>query len=247
MPTFRGYPVVLQTLTVARERYELLAPADSEALVDSAPVQQRFAQDEYLPYWATIWPAAELLAEEVSTWPAAEPGDPNAPHAAASPVDRTAAPAPAGPAVLELGCGLGLVGVVAARRGYRVVFSDYDDDALAFALENARRNGVAGVRALHVDWRKLYPELRFERILAADVLYEARNLAPVAAFIRTHLAPGGFALLSDPGRGTADAFERIAGAAGLCVEFSAPARVQAAALPSGAPPPPAGGRLYRLS
>ena len=80
---------------------------------------------------------------------------------------------------LELGCGLGLVGLVAAGLGWRVVVSDYDEDALAFALENARRAGVV-VETRVVDWRRSYPELRVGRILGADVLYEARNLEPVA-------------------------------------------------------------------
>jgi ribosomal protein L11 methylase PrmA len=105
-----------------------------------------------------------------------------------------------------------------------VILSDYDEDALAFAQANAAGNGLVHVRTRHIDWRRTYPELRAARILAADVLYEARNLEPVARFIAAHLNPGGFALLADAKRSTADAFPRIAPTYGLTVTTAAAQR-----------------------
>jgi hypothetical protein len=70
---------------------------------------------------------------------------------------------------------------------------------------------------LRLDWRRAYPELRPARILAADVLYEARNLQPVAEFVREHLAPQGLALITDANRCTADPFADVARACGLTV------------------------------
>ncbi len=195
---FRGYPVHAERVAVGDETYELLAPDAPERLLDEPQVQVRFARDEYLPYWAMIWPAAIALAEEVAGWDVAAG---NAPR----------------PLVLELGCGLGLVGLVAARRGFSVIASDYDEDALAFAAANAERNGVTGHEVRRIDWRCAYPNLRPERILAADVLYERRNLEPLAAFIGRHLAPGGFALVSDAYRSTAEPFAGLARAAGFQV------------------------------
>ncbi len=195
MGQFRGRKVRCEQVAVGDVTLELLVPTDSDALLEDARVAARFAQDEYLPYWATLWPAATMLAEVLSAWPV---------------------PVGPPPVVLELGCGVGLAGLVAARRGYEVILSDYDEDALAFAAANARRNGI-GVRTQLVDWRQQYDELRPDRIIAADVLYERRNLEPVARFIARHLAPGGLALLSDPNRSTADAFGDAAGANGLDV------------------------------
>ena len=71
-----------------------------------------------------------------------------------------------------------------------------------------------------IDWRETYEELRPERILAADVLYEARNLAPVASFIARHLRPTGFALVSDPNRSAANSFAAVAGTVGLTVRVT---------------------------
>jgi predicted nicotinamide N-methyase len=195
MEEFRGRKVRVERVEVGGAALELLVPADSDALLDEAGVVARFVEDEYLPYWATLWPAAMMLAEVVGAWPVPT-GQP--------------------PVVLELGCGVGLAGLVAGRRGYDVILSDYDEDALAFAKENARRNGII-VRTQRVDWREAHAGLRPDRIIAADVLYEPRNLEPVARFIARQLAPGGVALVSDPNRGTAEAFADVARASGLDV------------------------------
>ena len=212
MDEFRGYPVCVQTVTVGGRTYELRLPTRAEALLDDPRVLARFERDEYLPYWATLWRAALALAEVVAAW----------------------GPAPAAPpTVLELGCGLGLVSLLAAGLGYRVIASDYDEDALAFTRDNAARNGLPVPETRRIDWRERYADLRPDRIVAADVLYEARNLRPVAEFIRRHLAPGGIALIGDPNRCTADSFEQVLSAVGLAVRVKLVER-------------PAAGRIFEL-
>ena len=196
--TYRGYPVCTRTFTIAGRDWRVLGPANYETLIDDPRVVARFERDEFMPYWAEFWPASLLLADAVAAWePAA--GDVR-------------------PVVLEFGCGLGLISLIAAERGYRVIASDYDDDALAFVEENARRNGVPTPDVRFVDWRETYPELRPERIIAAEVTYEARNLAPIAVFIRQHLADNGFALLVDRNRQVADPFPEQCRREGLAVE-----------------------------
>lgn len=122
---------------------------------------------------------------------------------------------------MELGCGVGLVGLVAARLGYRVTLSDHDEDALAFALENAGRNNLPMPGTCRLDWRETHDGPRVDYILAADVLYEARNLKPVAEFVQRHLKTHGSALLCDPNRATADHFARVAQSCGLAVDMTA--------------------------
>ncbi|MBP7745106.1 MAG: methyltransferase [Phycisphaerae bacterium] len=200
MDELRGYPLRRESIVVGGRIYELIMPADSNTLLDDARVAARFARDEYMPYWATLWPAARVLADVVATW---------------EPVDSADAPQ-----VLELGGGIGLVGLVAAARGYRVTISDYDEDALAFAAANAQRNELPPPATRYVDWRETYADLRPERILAADVLYEKRHLEPIARFVRQHLSPTGFALISDAHRSTADDFCDVARACELTVEIT---------------------------
>ena len=190
--------MLVRRVAVRGRAFELVGPANYEALVDDPRVIRRFEQDEFLPYWAEFWPACTLLADLVAAWPV---------------VDRRVAPC-----VLELGCGLGLASLVAAGRGYRAIASDYDADALAFVSESARRSGVGELETRWIDWRKAYPELRADRIVAAEVLYEPRNLEPVARFVRAHLTGDGQGFLVDGNRQTADAFPRVAESHGLVVE-----------------------------
>ena len=199
---FCGYEVAVRPITIAGRVYELLAPANADRLADDPRMAERFEQDEYMPYWAEFWSSSILLAEHIAQWDMLAPNRP-APH------------------LLDLGCGLGLAGIVAAARGFEVTFADYDDDALTFASENARRNGVPPPHTRRIDWRARYPDLSVERIVAADVLYETRSLRPVAEFIQRHLSPAGEAIISDPNRTTAEAFDQIARHCGLAVRTAA--------------------------
>ncbi len=155
---------------------------DLDAILDNVdPVT--FAEDERLPYWADLWPSAIGLARYL---------------------DRCVPLG--GQHVLELGCGLGLLGVVAARDGARVLCTDYEAEALTFSRYNALLNGCRHVRYRLVDWR--YPALkrRYDTILASDVIYEARNFGPLAALLQRFLARGGRAFFADPERPNAVPF-----------------------------------------
>jgi len=142
-----------------------------------------FADDERLPYWAELWPSAIGLARYL---------------------DRDVSLR--GKHVLELGCGLGLLGVVAARDGARVLCTDYEAEALAFAKRNALLNGCRHVRFRLVDWRRPALKRRYDAILASDVIYEARNFGPLVALLQRFLARGGCAFFADPGRPNAAPF-----------------------------------------
>jgi predicted nicotinamide N-methyase len=157
---------------------DLLRPESPEALID----EEAFDEDEFLPYWAELWPASLALAE--------------------------ALPDVQGLRVVELGCGLGVPSLVAAARGADVTAVDWAEDAIELLQENAARNGLA-LRAERRDWREPWDE-RFDLALAADVLYERRNVEPVLARLR-ELAP--VALVGLAKRPYEDAFLRAAGKA----------------------------------
>ena len=144
-------------MRVGEVELSLLRPVAPEELIDEAA----FAADEFLPYWAELWPAAGALAAALP-----ERFD--------------------GRRVVELGCGLGLPSLVAAARGAVVTATDWAGDAVELLLRNAERNGLT-VGAEVRDWREQWDE-RFDLAIAADVLYEQRNVTPVAAALVT-LAP----------------------------------------------------------
>ena len=70
--------------------------------------------------------------------------------------------------VLDLGCGCGLVGILAARicGEENVIMSDIDPLAVETARRNAARNGVGGVRAVVSDGLSGIDEAGFDLILS---------------------------------------------------------------------------------
>ena len=165
-------------------------PPDMEALIDLVA----FETDERIPYWADVGESAIVLAEEL----AAMDGG--------------------GRTLLELGCGLGLPALVAARAGFAVTATDYEETALEGVRYNADRNGIVGLSTHVVDWRNPPPDLgQFDLVVAADVLYEAHHPQALAATIARTLRPGGVALVADPCRAKAAGFAPAVRAAGLAV------------------------------
>jgi predicted nicotinamide N-methyase len=150
----------------------VLRPRDSEALID----EEAFERDELMPYWAELWPSGVALARSVS------------------------ALALGGRRVLELGCGgLALPSIAAALGGARVLASDWSGDALALARQNAERNGarLEVERASWADGEGLVARAPWDVVLAADVLYERRNVDLLAQLLPRL---GREVWLADPGR-----------------------------------------------
>jgi predicted nicotinamide N-methyase len=179
-------------VTLPSGRLSLWALPDPDALLDDLTQEAFDRSDDRMPYWATVWPSAVALADLVLTGESL-----------------------AGRRVLDLGCGLGLVGLAALHRGARVTFLDWEPAAVEVARATAWTHGFADVEALVADWRSPPPLAPFDRILGADVLYEPRNTPAVARVLRAPIAPGGDAWIADPGRRHAGRFPADCHDAGL--------------------------------
>ncbi len=169
-------PTIREQVLIDGRAFVISRPDETHRLLDHPFVHAAFQADEYMPYWADLWPAARMLAKVIvrETWPP-------------------------GLEALEIGCGLGLPGIAALSMGLRVTFSDYDATALRFAADNARANGFEEFQVLQMDWRAP-PDLQVPLILASDLIYELRNVVPLVALLKQVLAPDGLCLLTDQDR-----------------------------------------------
>lgn len=133
------------------------APADADGVVRAAAA----GGDAEGGYWAHVWPTAEAMADFLAR------------SALVGPEVR----------VLEIGCGTGLAGIVAAKRGAAVILTDASDDAVECAARNAALNGVAA-RCERFDWRdEPSGDWRPDLLIGADVLYAPRAHGAIARLI----------------------------------------------------------------
>ncbi len=195
---YRG-PTTVTTLRFGNGAIRLVRPVEPDSLLEDPIVLDWNRRDDYMPYWAYLWPGAHLLAEAVAraSWPATNAGS-----------SRLRA--------LEIGCGLGLAGLVALARGLDVEFTDYDSAPLQFVGWSAVENGFDPARYQTglLDWRQL-PNRHYSVILGADVIYERRLVPLVANLLAQLLAPDGTALVASPYRVSAEQFPAAIDAVGL--------------------------------
>jgi predicted nicotinamide N-methyase len=180
---------------------EIVAEADRREKVSGV----REHEDElHLPYWAELWDSAMgvgqwLVERDTET---RRHGDK---ETNADGRSLLVSPSPCLPlSILDLGCGMGLAGTVAAALGHRVLLADIEPDALLFARANAMQFG--DVRARRVDWRRDRLGESFDLILGADVLYDKSQWDYLDGFFRAHLRDGGSVILGEPGRQTGEMF-----------------------------------------
>lgn len=179
-------PRVARSIEIGGRTWAVETVEDEEALLAAAETRKRF------PFGLMLWESAVALAGVL----AAEPG------------------LVAGRTVLELGCGIGLSGVVAASLGGRVVATDHDEAALMAARRTAAANGVSTLDTANGDWHDWRVPGRFDVILGADVAYDGEAHTALLDVLHAALAKGGKVLLADPGRTAQAAFLTRAAAAG---------------------------------
>lgn len=192
----RRFDLITEAVPVGPLRVQFTRVADPEKVLDDLCDRidtherltgERISGDQLgLPYWAELWDSAigvgQWMVERSDRWRQHK-----------------------GFSVLDLGCGMGLSGTVAALLGAQVLFADIQPECLLFA----RLNGVrysASVRARRVDWQRDDLGRTFDLIVGSDVLYDRTQWTHLDTFFRTHLAPGGLVLLGEPGRMSGELF-----------------------------------------
>lgn len=174
-----------RTWDVAGRSLSLILPASPDAFLDDPEVIAAHEQTEYMPYWAYLWPAALSMAAAVMkrSW---TPGTP----------------------ALELGAGVGLVGLAGCHAGLQMTFTDYDATSVDLCLFNARHQGFSHARGYVLDWRQPAAE-QYPLLLGCELLYEDRNHDMLLDVLDQMLLPNGCAWFGDGGRARAERFCRL--------------------------------------
>lgn len=126
-----------------------------------------------LPYWAKVWEGTFLLAYFMGKQPLL-----------------------LGQRILEIGAGLGVVGIYSAQCGHHVTITDNQDDALLFARANALLNDCSRVEVRKLDWR--HPDLphQYDVIVGSEMIYDRTSYPGLVEFLRQTLSPSGVIFLS---------------------------------------------------
>jgi predicted nicotinamide N-methyase len=169
--------LVTRSIELPSGELRLLQPQESAELPDAGAVEWA----PIAPYWSVLWRSGVGLARELDGM------------------------ALRGLRVVELGCGLAVPSIAAARAGASVLATDAHAEALTLAARNAHANGVR-IETATVYWAEpdeLVGRGPFDLVLAADVLYERSSVALLLSLL-PRLAPE--AWLADPGRPALAAF-----------------------------------------
>ena len=185
----------IRRFELATRWIELLCPADPDLFLDDEQVLKENSKNDYMPFWAFLWPTSITMSQLLAR-----------------------SPWRIGSNVLELGSGLGLVGLAAVDRGDCVTFSDHDRTALHVCRMNAVRNGLQDANTLLLDWREPI-DRTFDVIIGSEVTYDAPMHEVILKLLKRMLADDGTCWFADPGRYQSQFFLKLASDLGFDVRL----------------------------
>jgi predicted nicotinamide N-methyase len=176
-----SYPAEILQLEIGQLIVKLAQIKDPEKLFDELLNKSKDHPDvinESIPYWGELWPSAiglsQFMAENVNLI-----SEKN---------------------ILEIGCGLGLPGIVASLLGGNVILTDYLPAALQYAEYNWKLNIVSAPDMRLLDWRNIENVSPSDVLLASDIAYESKSFVPIILALKSLVKKDGIILLSEPNR-----------------------------------------------
>lgn len=165
------YKIETVSLRMAGKVLQVLQIEDFESYIEEL-VETKPVGVLDLPYWAKLWESSFILAYFLGKQPVV-------------PWQR----------MLEIGAGMGIVGLYASLCGHNVTITDIEEDALQFAKANVLLNdSKAKVRKL--DWNTPEIEEPYEVIFGSEVIYDRKTYPLLVDFLRRALAPNGTIFLA---------------------------------------------------
>jgi 2-polyprenyl-3-methyl-5-hydroxy-6-metoxy-1,4-benzoquinol methylase len=157
-----------KSVGIRGRNFTLITPKFIEEYIDSQDPLQDF------PLWAKVWEASWVLADFLAGMPV-------------EPEKR----------LLEIGCGLGLVGVVAASFGHKVIMTEHNPEAIEFARANAEMNHCEDMEIIDLDWNSPSFHGRFDTIVGSEVVYHEKDFEPLRHLFERLLKPEGEVILCE--------------------------------------------------
>jgi predicted nicotinamide N-methyase len=130
------------------------------------------------PFWAQVWPSSKALAEYILDHPEIIKNK----------------------KVLELGAGLGLPSLIAARWATSVLCSDHETSAIEFVDLSAQYHQLKNINTCLLDWTQLPPGMETDVLLLSDINYDPRAFDSQQKLILSFLKKNISILLSTPQR-----------------------------------------------
>ncbi len=165
------YNVDIVPLKLGCKELKLVQFTDFEAYIEEL-IETRPVGPMDLPFWGKLWESSFLLALFLGKQPLV-------------PWQR----------MLEIGAGMGIVGLYASLCGHNVTITDIEDDALLFARANVFLNG-AKAEVKKLDWNTPQIEEPYEVIFGSEVIYDRKTYPLLVEFLRKALAPNGTVFLA---------------------------------------------------
>ena len=181
---YKTYDTRTTKVVVKNRTFRFLTPSTIDRFVDPDDLFRNF------PLWSKIWEASIVLGDFLAGMKP-EPGK----------------------QILEIGCGLGVVGIIASSFGHRVTMTEYNADSLNFARANARLNALSpgsNPQIVALDWNRPQMDGLFDYVVGSEVIYKEKNYQPLVRLFTKYLRPGGEIILAEGIRKTSVEFFRKA-------------------------------------
>ena len=173
-----NFPLQLQKIEFHNGVVELFVP-------EATAVKEAYQKEKIaFPFWSQVWPAAKALTQFLLT---------NSFYTENK-------------SVLEIGAGLGLPSLVAARNATAVLCTDSSTEAVQVVAQSAVHCGLTNFTTAVLDWHYLPKNLVADVLLLSDVNYEPDAFPVLMEMLDHFLQKGTIILLSTPQRLMAKAF-----------------------------------------
>jgi EEF1A lysine methyltransferase 3 len=160
------YDVEIHDLMIRDRKFYYFLPRNIEPFINID-----FPMNDF-PLWAKVWPSSMVLADFMASQP--NDGDTK---------------------ILELGAGIGIVGIAAFAFGHNMTITEYNKDATEFAKANAWINGYSEIPIISMNWNKPQKNLQYDRIIGSEVIFREKDFAPIQNLFQSILKPEGDIIL----------------------------------------------------